>query len=173
MHTLHVQAPTAAPGTRLEPGPWSGGFGSEACGPLFGHEDRYTTAGVGEVTGGPLVSPGTRQTQLPSGRQHSRCPWAPTTPGGHSLGAEQLPFTPVAALRPPSRLPPLEMWDTPRLTDCASLLHLVSLRVTKPGRWWKSGEDPQPSLGSWCLRGHWSQHVCSFVSTSLPVGVQY
>ena len=51
MHTLHVQAPTAAPGMRLEPGPWSGGFGSEACGPLFGHEDRYTTAGVGEPTG--------------------------------------------------------------------------------------------------------------------------
>ena len=118
-----------------------------------------------------LQEPGRHNCQAEESTADARGP--PTTPGGHSLGAEQLPFTPVAALRPPSRLPPLETWDTPRLTDCAFLLHLVSLRVTKPGRWWKSREDPQPSLGSWCLRGHWSQRVCSFVSTSPPVGVQY
>lgn len=65
--------------------------------------------------------------------------------------------------RPPAWLPPLETWDTSRLPDCAFLMHLVNLRVTKPGLWWKSGKDPQPSLGSWHLRGCYSQRVCSLV----------
>ena len=136
-------------------------------------------SGWGEATGGPLVSLGTRQTRLPSRRQHSRCPGPPTTPDGHSLvqsschPPQSLHSDLLLGSRPPAQLLPLETWDTPRLTDCAFLLRLESLRVTKPGLWWKSGEDPQPSLGSCHLRGHYSQCVRSFVSTSLPVGVQY
>ena len=176
MHTLHVQAPTAAPGTRLEPGPWSGGFGSEAYGPPSGHEDRCTTAGGGrprEVLS-CLWEPGRHDCQA---EDNSRCPGPPLLTATLCCRAAAIPQSRHSDLllgsRPPAQLLPLETWDIPRLTDCAFLLHLESLRVTKPGLWWKSGEDPQPSLGSWHLRGHYSQCVRSFVSTSLPVGVQY
>lgn len=44
--TLHVQVSTASGTLGLEPGPGVVGLACEACGPLFGHKDRYTTAGV-------------------------------------------------------------------------------------------------------------------------------
>ena len=109
-------------------------------------------SGWGEATGGPLVSLGTRQTRLPSRRQHSRCPGPPTTPDGHSLvqsschPPQSLHSDLLLGSRPPAQLLPLETWDTPRLTDCAFLLRLESLRVTKPGLWWLDFPKPPSPL---------------------------
>ena len=142
MHTLHVQAPTAAPGTRLEPGPWSGGFGSEAYGPPSGHEDRCTTAGGGrprEVLS-CLWEPGRHDCQA---EDNSRCPGPPLLTATLCCRAAAIP--PVTALRPPSWLPPSSSAPAPGDMGHSEAHRLCFLAASGESQ----GDQTRPLVEEW------------------------